>query len=337
MKCIVCDKNEAVDHGQCLECLSKSLQISVTGSIDITICPKCDSYKIGNRWHRSAMKANLASKIEKHISSGETGTELRVVADSIEIQRTEGRIDFLVTADYKNLVSQPRNLSIPGKILLNSCPTCNKITGSYYEAIIQMRTLDAEYSPIIDSAMDLIDPFLVNMESSSNDSFVSKIVRLKEGLDLYIGKKNDALKISKFLHDNFFSEIKTTKKLAGRKEGEDFYRYTYLVRLMNLKAGTLMYHNGVTYILETATANTLKLIDASSERRLDVQQNDFYSGSYTYSSEVVPLRKYIVLASGNDETQIMDSVTFTTHFVKGSFSGEVSAFDYNGKFIVKRN
>lgn len=334
MKCIVCDRKEAVDHGLCPDCLAKNIQITVNGSVDVTVCPKCNSFKIGNRWYRTGMNEHLAKKISDHVSVKDKSTDVHVLADSVELKRLDGRIEFTVTTGSEETVSHPRLLSIPSKILLNSCPTCNKMTGSYYEAIIQLRTLGMEYTSVIDDAMDQIDPFLVNMESNANDSFLSKVVRLKEGLDLYLGKKNDALKISKFLHDNFFSEVKTTKKLAGRKEGEDFYRYTFLVRLLNLKPGTMIYHANKTYVLESISPNSLTIVDVDSEKRQSVQQNEFYSGSYSYSSETVPMRKFLVVSNGQGESQIMDSENFEIFTIRGKFSGEIHAFDVNGKLIA---
>lgn len=333
MKCILCDKNEAVEHGLCSECLNKNFQVNVNGSVDITVCPKCESFKVGNRWYREGMKGRLATAIQKHLSGSRPNIDLNVISDSITINRIEGRIDFSVAIDngHSSLITRSEN--IPSKILLNSCPTCNKVTGSYYEAIIQMRTFGTNYSSIIDEAMDRIDPFIINMENRSNDSFLSKIVRLPEGLDLYIGKKNDAVKMTKFLHENFFSEIKTTKKLAGRREGEDFYRYTFLVRLLNLSRGTVIHHEGREYLLEQISPNSLTLIDTATERRFAVQQNDFYSGSYSYTMEKAELRKYIVISNTASETELMDSIDFRTFTVKGLYSGEIMAFLYGGKLI----
>ncbi len=333
MKCILCDRNEAFEHGLCKECLNRNFQINVNGSLDITICPKCDSFKIGNRWYREGMKGRLAAAIHRHIRGSSSSAALTIVSDSININRTEGRIDFSVAVDDGHLSLVTRSQSIPSKILLNSCPTCNKVTGSYYEAIIQMRTFGTNYTSIIDEAMDRIDPFIVNMESRSNDSFLSKIVRLPEGLDLYIGKKNDAIKMTRFLHENFFSEIKVTKKLAGRREGEDFYRYTYLVRLLNLSRGSVIVHDGREYLLEQISPNSLTLIDVVSERKLTVQQNDFYSGSYSDTHERAELRRYIVISKTATETELMDSLDFSRFTVKGSYEGEVMAFLYGGRII----
>ena len=281
MKCIICDKNEAVDHGQCAECLSKNIQISVTGSMDVTVCPKCKSFKIGERWRSTGMNTLLAKKIAGHIHSRDRSFEISIVSDSIELSRPDGKIDFMVTVDGGSFVSEPRSLSIQSNIIFNSCPTCNKLTGSYYEAIIQIRTLEGEYSGIVEKVMDRIDPFLVSMEDVAN-SFVSKIVRLPEGIDVYLGKKNDALKISRFIHESFFSELKVTKKLAGRRDGEDFYRYTYLVRIMSLKLGTVIRHEGLHLILESVNDNSVTVIDTRDDSRREIRQNEFYSGGYTY-------------------------------------------------------
>ncbi len=334
MKCIVCGKREASIHGQCEECFLNHIQVTSTGSIEVTICPKCEAFKIGNNWSKGKMEQQLSRKILSHIETKDPNLELEIEKNSVVLKRIEGKIEFLFDVKTEGQKMGGYPMSVPSRILLNSCPTCNKITGSYYESIIQLRTLTAEYSPIIDKVLDNISGMLQKMHNNESDSFVSKIQPMKEGVDIYLGKKNDGIKVSKYIHDHFFSETTTTKKLAGRKEGGDFYRYTFLVRLFNLKPGTVIWGKDKTYILEKVGANALTVIDPSNEKRYDILQNDFNSGSYSYSQENVESRKYIVVSNENNESTIMDNESFALHTVKGSHHGEVRAFNYKGKYIV---
>lgn len=336
MKCIVCGSREASIHGQCEECFLNHIQVTSTGSMEVTICPKCEAFKIGNTWSRGKMEQQLSRKLASHMESKDQTVTLEVEKNSVVLKRLEGKIEFLfdVKTEEHRMGGYP--MSVPSRILLNSCPTCNKITGSYYESIIQLRTLTAEYSPVIDMVLQDISGMLQNLHNNDTDSFVSKIQPMKEGVDIYLGKKNDGIKVSKYIHDHFFSDTTKTKKLAGRREGEDFYRHTFLVRLFNLIPGTVIWGKNKTYILEKVNANALTVIDPVSEKRHDILQNDFNSGSYSYSQENVESRKFIVVSTEGNESTIMDNENFKLHTVKGSYEGEVKAFSYNGKYIVSQ-
>lgn len=334
MKCITCDSEEAVIHGQCEKCFIDHLQISTSGSIEVTICPKCASFKIGNSWSHGKLEKPLTKKINEHLIVNDPSVKVEADADSVELKRLEGKISFLTLLDTngKKVPGNPQD--IPAKILLNSCPTCNKITGSYYESIIQLRTLTAEFSPIIEKVLNEITPMLDKLNQSDNDSFVSKIQPVKEGVDIYLGKKNDGIKISKYIHDHYFSNTTTTKKLNGRRDGEDFYRHTYLVRLFNLPPGTVIYGKNRTLILEKISSNSLTVIDPRNERRYEILQNDFNTGAYTYSSQPLEKRNFIVVSTEKGESTAMDQTNFEVTTLKGEYEGDVTAVDYDGRLIV---
>lgn len=334
MKCIVCDSREAVIHGQCESCFSGHIQVTTSGSVDVTICPKCNAFKIGNSWSRGKLEKPLIKKINGNLATNNPNVSAHVFGNTVELKRIEGKIEFPVELETEGHKIRGGEHDIPAKILLNSCPTCNKITGSYYEAIIQLRTLTAEYSPVLSTILDEISGMLDNMHKSDNESFVSKIEPVKGGIDIYLGKKNDGIKLSKYIHDHYFSDTTRTKKLAGRREGEDFYRHTFLVRVFNLEPGTLIWTKEKTYILEKVKANALTVIDPNNERRHDILQNDFNSGAYSFSEETLETKNFIVVSTENSESMVMDQDNFQVLTVKGSYNGEVKAFNYNGKYIV---
>lgn len=334
MKCITCDSSEAVIHGQCQNCFTDHIQITTNSSLEVTICPKCGAFKIGNSWSRGKIERPISKKISSHILLNDPNVSTRILSDSIQLQRLENRITFsteLLTGGEK---ISDKEAEIPARILLNSCPTCNKITGSYYEAIIQLRTLTSESTSIVNKVLGEITPILEKLHTSENDSFVSSIKPVKGGIDIYLGKKNDGIKVSKYIHDHYFSDTTTTKKLAGRREGSDFYRHTFLVRLFNLEPGAVLWDKDRAYILEKVRANALTVIDSGSERRRDILQNDFIAGSYSHTEETAESRNFLVVSTTDNESMVMDKENFQVITLKGHFEGEIRAFKYRGKVIV---
>lgn len=334
MRCITCDSEEASIHGQCEHCFVDHVQITAHGSIDLTICPKCSSFKIGNSWSHGKVERPLAKKINEKLIISDPRVIALTDPTTVQLKRLEGKISFNTSIKVQGSTINAGIHDIPARILLNSCPTCNKITGSYYESIIQLRTLTAEFSPVLETVMKEISPMLEKLHNSDNDSFVSKIEPVREGVDIYLGKKNDGIKLSKYIHDHYFSTTTTTKKLNGRREGEDFYRHTYLVRLFNLNPGTVIHGKEKNFILEKISSNALTVIDPRNEKRYDILQNDFNTGAYTYSLQPLQERKFIVVSNENGETTAMDQENFQLMTLKGEYHGDLKAVDYEGRLVV---
>ena len=92
---------------------------------------------------------------------------------------------------------------------------------SYYEAIIQLRPFDEEVLNFINKQI-----------SERKDVFISKIEKLKTGVDLYLSSQRFAIALGKKLKKSFGGEIKITRKLhtVSKKTGKRVYRVTVLFR-----------------------------------------------------------------------------------------------------------
>ena len=92
----------------------------------------------------------------------------------------------------------------------------------YYEAKLQLRPADKK---VLDFVYDLIDKSKV---------LISKEVRLKTGIDLYLTSKDFMLMVlRKRLKKKFKGEFKVSRSLYGRQRstGRIVYRHTLLFRL----------------------------------------------------------------------------------------------------------
>jgi len=92
----------------------------------------------------------------------------------------------------------------------------------YYQAIIQLRPADK----------DLIN-FVERRIEKSKNSWISKIVYLKNGIDYYISSNKMARQIGKQLKMNFDGELKESTKLYSRDRlsSKDLHRVTVCFRL----------------------------------------------------------------------------------------------------------
>ena len=336
MKCILCDNEEAVSQGLGENCIISRTKIAAAGVLSITLCPKCGSLKIGNRWYQNRDELPLNSRLLNLCSVSDDHFHPEIDRDSIDLDVEGQSVKFIVTlSDGAEFRSSPIQLEAKISVLKNSCPSCNRLTGSYYESIIQIRSFSRKYSDAIDHAVRDVNEFLETEKLKGKNPFISRQQRLKEGFDLYLGSKSDGEKIAKFIHDRYFSNMVQNKKLAGRTEGYDLYRYTFLLRILDLPEGAIIMKRGEKFLLIASSSSDITLMDLSSRRTVHIKQNEFNSNPFEYTGEVLPIKNYIILSRRDGETQLMDPDSFREITVQGQFSGdEIKGFEIEGEILI---
>ncbi len=106
---------------------------------------------------------------------------------------------------------------IPIELKPTICPECSRMSGGYYEGIIQLRGNEKK----IQKLAELL------IEKLSKRTFIAKSEEKEEGLDIYVGKSRAVVEVMVLLKEKTF----ITKKLIGRSQGKRLYRTTFLLRL----------------------------------------------------------------------------------------------------------
>ena len=151
---------------------------------------------------------------EKKISDW-VESKLKGEFDSVELAPDWKGAKFTVEKDGEKVqIEKELNFSLNPDI----CPECNKKSGGYFEAIIQLRGPDARISKYAKLFTEMLE---------REGTFISKMVELKEGLDLYAGSTKSTLAIIKRLGLTY--GISTS--LAGQKQGKRLYRTSFSIRL----------------------------------------------------------------------------------------------------------
>lgn len=96
------------------------------------------------------------------------------------------------------------------------------INKEYFESILQLRPFDEK-----------VFDFVLKRINERNDVFISKEVKLKTGVDLYLSSNKVAVIIGRMLKKSFKGTIKISKKLYGqsRQSSKLLYRVTVCFRL----------------------------------------------------------------------------------------------------------
>ena len=322
----------------CENCILERTRVSVSGSLPVTVCPKCGSIMIGNRWYRDQGDLPLVSRISQLCTVSDPHFHPEIEKDSMDMNLDEQNVRFLVTVcDGSEFRSAPVQLEAKLSILKNSCPSCNRLSGSYYESIIQIRSFSRKYSPIIDDAVKTVNDYLSTEKLRGKNPFISKQQRLKEGFDLFLGSKSDGEKIARMMHDKYFSELVQNKKLAGRTEGYDLYRYTYLLRIMDLPRGAILQKRGEKFVLLSITGDGITLMNTGNRKIQRIRQNEFNANPFQFMGETLTVKHYIVISHNSSETEIMDPDSFAETTVRGVYTGqELTGFEMDGEVVIPR-
>jgi len=327
MKCILCGENEAYKLGLCRSCLSDKIHLK-SDNMDLTVCPKCGAVRLNKKWHYDNADKYIIKSATSHVIMDKEDKISSVTSYNIG----ENEISMDIVVEDRNLGDVEKEISINLKTYKESCPVCNKVTGSYYESVIQLRTYTTAYGKILEEAKDTIVKFMKNLNKHDPNSFISRIDTLKEGLDIYLGKKEDAVKIDKLMELDYFCNMKITKSLAGRKDSKDLFRYTHLVRILDLQKGSVVY-NKAYYMVKNIKPNTIELLDIHNGSTLTVSSKEFFRATYRIVMKEPEATKFIVLSSTDNESQLMNSRTFEIITFRSPFKQkEVNLYKYEGVF-----
>lgn len=335
MLCILCGRNEEYDKGICKDCIADRLSISTTGTLDITECPKCGSTKIGKKWYPDKHEVVLAKKALQLISVNDTTFEKSAGPNDVKVSHDGTSTHVRLKLSKPDFEGLDFEVSIPTRRLRNSCLTCNKVTGSYYEAILQLRTLNSEYNSLVEKVKDESVKIMQGLNRKDPESFISTVTKVPEGLDIYLGKRADGNRLSKYIRENYLATMKTSKTLAGIRDGTKFYRFTYGVRLASLEQGSVISLNGQDFIVMGTGSFGIDAVNTGNGKRRKISRSEFFSSDFRIIEKNPQKSTFIVVSKDDGELQLMDKENFKMITVKGDTSkDEVEVFSFGGKYYL---
>ncbi len=231
MKCVVCGRE--IEHGYlCGKCTVEKMEVVRVNPLEILMCSKCGSIRLGGRWVRKELDEVIEDLILKNTRVAEEFDVREVVVHS------SSRIVY-----YRGTIAGDEvEVKVPFTLTLKkiSCPKCSRETGGYYESIVQVRAENRELEEEeIEMAISILEDIL-KKEEGNEKAFVSKIERKKEGVDFYLGSRNIGRKVSRIISRELGAEITESKKLHTKIDGRDVYRFTYSVKAPGYREGDVV-------------------------------------------------------------------------------------------------
>ena len=190
----------------CIDCFKGYIDLDPPAAVEIPVCRKCDRVKLSG-WQEKDAK-ELGNYILKQCKV-EYDTAKAKVSDDGDCD-----ISFVIKAE-DSLIEVSEHVGI--KYTQTMCERCSRASSSYFEAILQLRGSSED----VERMRKKIEPEL------ERDTFISKTVELKKGVDFYVGSKQVASSVI----SRFGLKPKISNKLHGVQDGQRVYRTTFSVRL----------------------------------------------------------------------------------------------------------
>ncbi|WP_407356603.1 60S ribosomal export protein NMD3 [Methanolobus sp. WCC5] len=233
--------------GRCKSCFLENFVLAeIAQVLHAKICSGCGARYVKSKW------VNYGSLEDVVVHTAEDALFVHAMAQDIEIYiqpramtpylyKVHIEVDAMLLDEMFH-----QELETEVRILRESCDMCSRISGGYFEAIIQIRATnripgDDEQK----ECMGIINDVLERMRHKGDRlAFISNTLEIKEGTDLYVGSSNAARHICKDINSRMGGSFSESATLQGRKDGKDVYRITFSLRLPEFMPGDIIEHKG---------------------------------------------------------------------------------------------
>lgn len=223
--------------GACPPCfISKTPLLDSPAVLDVELCAHCDARHVGAHWIDPDEGQPLEWIREEAARSSFT-VHPTVHGFTVELSETAQdernfRIKATLTGSVEEVPVQfEKDLLV--RMRRSVCDRCSRMFGGYYAAVIQLRATDrAVTEHEIKRAHRIVGDELDRQRASGNrESFLTKSGAVPGGFDYYLGDIEGTRGVARTLADKLGAVWEEHAKLSGRKQGEDIYRVTFLVRI----------------------------------------------------------------------------------------------------------
>ena len=232
--CVKCGTEKNLVNELCLNCFKEENSLLKNlKEIKILICDNCKKYMNKNSWrepfsndHIKNIKKIVSHLLEEKIVANPKAKLKEVNADVNVHESAKFTNGSLLNVEAElNIVGvigdieMEESYNIPLKVRFSTCNICKKKGRNYYEAKLQIRPKNEK-----------VLKFVKNYCKTKN-LFISKVIEEKYGYDIYLSEQKEARNLGNLLKRKFNGEVTESKKIFGKRDGQDIFRATIAFRL----------------------------------------------------------------------------------------------------------
>ncbi|MFP4655427.1 MAG: 60S ribosomal export protein NMD3 [Methanohalobium sp.] len=251
MSLILCPKcgneTDVLYENVCKSCFFDQFQLAkLPHVIHVKFCSKCGSVYYQGVWSDvDNLEETIIRLVEDELMIHEYASNLDIYFEPQQLTPYMFLVRVGIDARVNDL---PVNQELETEVRIGreSCDRCSRISGGYFEGIVQIRSTNrVPDKSEIEECMRITNDVVNRMyEKGERFAFISKSVESKHGIDLYIGSSNTARQICKQIESELGGKFTESPTLFGQKDGKDIYRVTYSMRLPEFKPGDIIEYKG---------------------------------------------------------------------------------------------
>ena len=301
-------------QGCCAACFTRTTPLLLAPEVlDVELCAHCDARHVGAHWidpdegmplehiREDAVRAIVRVHEQVRDALVEVAERAQDARNFEHTVTLSGEVDGVpVDAERRVLVRMKRGV----------CDRCSRMFGGYYAGIIQLRATSRDVRPAeTQRAHQLIGDELDRLRASGNrEAFLTKSGPVPGGFDYYFGDIEGTRIVAKALAARLGATVVETAKLAGRKEGNDLYRVTFLVRMPLYSSGdfALLDGEGLVQVMgeDRGVAMVMELL---SHKRNKVEE-----GRLRRLGGPELLQEAVLVSKDSANLQVLDPVSLRT-------------------------
>lgn len=314
MFCVNCGKEDVETiNGLCMECfLNGRKLVSMPHHVDLIKCSNCNEYQIGEQQWRKMNQDDAILDIA--MSTVMMIPEARLVSVGQMVERQDDKnfvahIQF--DLDVNGIMTTAEDSTIV-RLKNGVCKRCSRQLGSYYEAIIQLRSGERSLDEDLrEEVVRYVTRSVSEMAKNNRDLFITKIQKAVGGVDFYLSSTSMGRSLTRELVDRYGADEKESASLVGQTaDGQDMYRVTFLVRLPGYHVGDIVQYNGKLHKLSTVTRNGGRVIDLSTFRDIPVKKSDLQDMKVVCKADEIP--ETTVVSVSEKEIQVLHPTNYST-------------------------
>ncbi|ASJ16526.1 Nonsense-mediated mRNA decay NMD3 like protein [Thermococcus chitonophagus] len=339
-------------NGLCQVCFRKENPILLLpGEINTELCQNCGSYKKRGVWidpqnyeldalifevAENALLEAIEDSLDKvrefdvvdweeleeveEIPVGKAFVAFRVLDYHIEHFPAIIVYEIRVKARIHELQVEPHDETVTTTVYIRQtvCPRCQKFLAGYYEAILQVRVEDREFTKEErEEITKLVQEKVDEIMQRDRMGFIQDTIEKEEGIDFYMGSTSAARKLANAIREKYGGVISEAYELVGldRQTSKEVYRTSVTIRLPKFRKGDVVEdRHGRVYRVESVDGKGMRL------KNLETWESDHFDWK-TVKREKIDLaeheeRKALLMGQTPTEAQFMDMETYETFEVR---------------------
>ena len=312
LACPLCGRpaDNLVD-GRCRDCFLKTFTLArIPHVVRTIICPLCGAVKKGAQWEGNTAELEdviqdgikKALKLEPY--SGDVHISIDLTSSDQSIYHAGIRVDASVKGIRTNSA-----LKTEVRVSRETCDSCSRISGGYYEAVVQVRAEgrfpdEEEQVQLVEMIEEMIER---QYRKGYRLAFITKVDELPEGTDVYIGSNSSARQACKLAAERFGCSYSESPSLVGKKDGKDIYRITYSLRLPRFVPGDIINTRGDFVLIRHSGKRTSGLLLGSG---LEFSENTNRLKDAVKIANVEDAVDAVLVSVEDDIVQVMHPTTF---------------------------